>query len=177
MCGRWRAGLAALVLITVLIMSVACGGGAETATPESPVSTTPSLSPTPVPEEPNPEATPPAPTVTPLPTPVPSPTAPATPAPTPLPQTAALKLEVASPAEDTVVRLSSITGGGFPVAGLTSPDATVSVNGILATPDHQGRFSAELPLTEQDNPLPIEVIATSINGEQRSLIRTVIFLP
>ena len=76
-----------------------------------------------------------------------------------------------------MVRLSSITGGGFPVAGLTSPDATVSVNGILVTPDHQGRFSAELPLTEQDNPLPIEVIATSINGEQRSLIRTVIFLP
>ncbi len=89
-----------------------------------------------------------------------------------MPQTADLKLELTSPAEDTVVTSKFVT-----VAGLTSPDATVSVNGILATPDAQGRFSVDLPLSFEDNPLSIEVIATSVAGEQRSAVRTVIFLP
>jgi hypothetical protein len=63
------------------------------------------------------------------------------------------------------------------VAGVTSPDATVSVNGILVTPDADGRFSIELTADPEDNPLPVEVIATSVAGEQLSLVRTVIFIP
>ena len=63
------------------------------------------------------------------------------------------------------------------VAGLTSPDATVSVNGILAEPDPQGRFAVDLHLSLEDNPVSIEVIATSLAGEQRSVVRTVIYVP
>ena len=70
-----------------------------------------------------------------------------------------------------------VTSNVVTVSGLTSPDATVSVNGILAKPDGQGRFSVDLLLSLVDNPLSIEVIATSVAGEQRSVIRTVIFVP
>lgn len=92
--------------------------------------------------------------------------------PTPIPQTAALKLEVTSPRDNAVVSSPTIT-----VAGLTSPDAAVSVNGRLVTPDPDGRFAADLSVTLADNPLPIEVIATSISGEQRWLVLTVIYIP
>jgi|TARA_B100000315_G_scaffold101065_1_gene92875 hypothetical protein len=77
-----------------------------------------------------------------------------------------------SPAEDAVVNSDSVT-----VAGLTSPDATVSVNGVLVTPDVQGRFAIDLSMSLRDNPLSIEVIATSVAGERRSVVRTVIFIP
>lgn len=70
-----------------------------------------------------------------------------------------------------------VTSNVVTVAGLTSPDATVSVNGILAKPDAQGRFSVDLLLSLVDNPLSIEVIATSVAGEQRSVVRTVILIP
>jgi hypothetical protein len=63
------------------------------------------------------------------------------------------------------------------VAGLTSPDAAVSVNGRLVTADPDGRFGTDLPVTLADNPLPIEVIATSISGERRWLVLTVIYIP
>jgi hypothetical protein len=89
-----------------------------------------------------------------------------------LPRASELKLEVTSPAEDAVVNSDSVT-----VAGLTSPDAMVSVNGVLVTPDDQGRFTVDLPMSLQDNPLSIEVIATSVAGERRSVVRTVIFIP
>ena len=63
------------------------------------------------------------------------------------------------------------------VSGLTSPDATVSVNGILSEPDPQGRFTVDLHLSLENNPLSIEVISTSLAGEQRSVVRTVIYVP
>ena len=69
-----------------------------------------------------------------------------------------------------------VTSPLITVAGLTSPDATVSVNGILAPPDALGRFSVELLITQDENPLSIEVIATSLSGELETVIRTVIFL-
>ena len=81
-------------------------------------------------------------------------------------------MQVTHPSKDSVVTSDVVT-----VAGLTSPDASVSVNGILATPDSEGRFSVELLLSLMDNPLSIQVIATSIAGEQRSVVRTVIFVP
>ena len=81
-------------------------------------------------------------------------------------------LEIIAPAEETVVTTQIVT-----VVGLTSPDATVSVNGILVAPDAQGRFSVDLPISLDHNPLPIEVIASSVAGEQRSVVRTAIFIP
>ena len=98
---------------------------------------------------------------------------PATPSgPTPVPQTAALQLEVIFPPEDLVVDTETIT-----VTGIASPDATVSVNGNLAVPNAEGRYSLQLTITSDENPLTIEVIATSVAGEELSVVRTVIFVP
>ena len=170
-CIQW-ASWGTVVLLATL---VACGGQDATVTPpaEAPTSTVVIAESTPSPTV---QA---APTVAPSPTPslagtataVPSPTVPSTPSPTVLPQTESLKLEVTTPPEDTLVTSEFVT-----VSGLTSPDATVSVNGVLALPDSEGRFSVDLPLSSEENPLSIEIIATSISGEQRFVVRTVIFV-
>jgi len=110
------------------------------------------------------------PTMPPIPTATPEPVAPA--GPTPVPQSAALQLDVTFPAEDMIVDSETIT-----VTGIASPDATVSINGNLAIPDTEGRFSLELTISPDENPLAIEVIATSVAGEELSLVRTVIFVP
>tara|TARA_Y100000815_G_C13280727_1_gene476819 strand:+ start:67 stop:336 length:270 start_codon:yes stop_codon:yes gene_type:complete len=89
-----------------------------------------------------------------------------------MPQSAALDLDVTFPPEDMIVDNETIT-----VTGIASPDATVSVNGNLAIPDADGRFSLELIISPDENPLAIEVIATSVAGEELSLVRTVIFVP
>ena len=89
-----------------------------------------------------------------------------------MPQSAALDLDVTFPPEDMIVDSETIT-----VTGIASPDATVSVNGNLAIPDADGRFSLELMISPDENPLAIEVIATSVAGEELSLVRTVIFVP
>tara|TARA_B100000745_G_C20124353_1_gene385073 strand:- start:1007 stop:1276 length:270 start_codon:yes stop_codon:yes gene_type:complete len=89
-----------------------------------------------------------------------------------VPQSAALDLDVTFPPEDMIVDNETIT-----VTGIASPDATVSVNGNLAIPDADGRFSLELIISPDENPLAIEVIATSVAGEELSLVRTVIFVP
>ena len=60
------------------------------------------------------------------------------------------------------------------VAGFTSPDATLSVNGDLVTPEADGSFSIEVYISPGENPLAIEIIATSITGDQQSVVRTVI---
>ena len=84
--------------------------------------------------------------------PLPSPTAEPTlaPAATPVPIT----LEVTFPSGDMVVDSDTIT-----VVGITSTDATVSVNGNLVTPDVEGRFAIDLTIMPWENPLAIEVIA------------------
>ncbi|PKB73604.1 MAG: hypothetical protein BZY75_00970 [SAR202 cluster bacterium Io17-Chloro-G7] len=85
----------------------------------------------------------------------------------PSPDAAALDLQVITPLENAL-----ITEETFTVAGVTRPDATVSVNGILAAPDLQGNFAVELTLSSEDNPFSIEVIASSITGENRSIVLT-----
>ena len=106
----------------------------------------------------------PAPTDTPAPTPAPTET--------PIPVSSELTLEITSPAEDQTVTSESVT-----VAGFASPDATVSVNGNLVIPSTDGSFSIELTITPGNNPFLIEVIATSLAGEQQSVVRTVILVP
>ena len=87
------------------------------------------------------------------------------------PQTQALTLRIASPEINLVTGSDRVT-----VSGVTSPDATLSVNGLLALPDAQGRFSISLDRFQSENPLVIEVVATSITGESESQVRPVIFL-
>ncbi|MCH8296528.1 MAG: hypothetical protein IH873_00540 [Chloroflexi bacterium] len=86
------------------------------------------------------------------------------------PQTQALTLRIASPEINLVTGSDRVT-----VSGVTSPDATLSVNGLLALPDAQGRFSISLDRFQSENPLVIEVVATSITGESKSQVRPVIF--
>ena len=183
-----------LLLGLILVLSIACGEESATLAPTATVPasltqvtvTTPRPTDTPIPTDtPSPTATPvppPRPTQTPtftptmVPTPtptqapLPSPTAEPTlaPAATPVPIT----LEVTFPSGDMVVDSDTIT-----VVGITSTDATVSVNGNLVTPDVEGRFAIDLTIMPWENPLAIEVIATSLTGESRSLVRTVIFVP
>lgn len=141
----------------------------STPTPSVIATVVPTVIPTVIPTlaPPRPAATLIVPTV---PTATPEPGAPA--GPTPVPQSAALDLDVTFPPEDMIVDNETIT-----VTGIASPDATVSINGNLAIPDADGRFSLELIISPDENPLAIEVIATSVAGEELSLVRTVIFVP
>ena len=141
----------------------------STPTPSVIPTTVPTVIPTVIPilAPPRPAATLTVPTV---PTATPELGAPA--GPTPVPQSAALDLDVTFPPEDMIVDNETIT-----VTGIASPDATVSINGNLAIPDADGRFSLELIISPDENPLAIEVIATSVAGEELSLVRTVIFVP
>ena len=173
---RKKTRIAALGLAVLMGLLIACGGDEATPTPvatagpastPSPTATTePTRAPTPAyTPTARPISTPSPPVSTPAPSPVP------TPGPTLLHQAAQLRLEVTSPPGDAVVTSDSVK-----VAGRSSPDATVSVNGVLVTPDSQGRFAIDLPMSPQENPLSIEVIATSVAGERRSVVRTVIFI-
>ena len=141
----------------------------STPTPSVIPTVVPTVIPTVIPTlaPPRPAATLTVPTV---PTATPEPEAPA--GPTPVPQSAELDLDVTFPPEDMIVDNETIT-----VTGIASPDATVSINGNLAIPDADGRFSLELIISPDENPLAIEVIATSVAGEELSLVRTVIFVP
>ena len=149
---------------------------APTATPEPtptsrPVPTavpvpTPTPAPTRVPPTPTPAATPtPAPTPTPSPTSTPAPT----PAPPPIHQPAELFLEVSEPQDNGVVGTPDII-----VSGRSSPDATVSVNGQVAEVDAEGSFSTPEPVTLQEGPNAIEVIASDLAGGAETMVLTVI---
>ena len=61
------------------------------------------------------------------------------------------------------------------IMGRASPDATVSANGQLASMDPSGNFEALLALEEGPN--LIEVIASDLAGEARTLVLTVIYIP
>jgi len=129
---------AVALIMTVLALSAACGGGEQalpTAAPETGAKFSPDLE----------------------------------------PQTQSFMLRLASPDVNLVTDSDLVS-----VSGVASPDATVSVNGHLALPDAQGKFSISLGRPETRNPMApnpfvIEVVATSITGEYESRIRPVIF--
>ena len=61
------------------------------------------------------------------------------------------------------------------VSGRASPDATVSVNGLLVELDLSGNFEALLPLEEGPN--LIEVIASDLGDNVSTRVMTVIYIP
>ncbi|KKU29200.1 MAG: Transcriptional regulator, XRE family [Candidatus Amesbacteria bacterium GW2011_GWA2_47_11b] len=58
------------------------------------------------------------------------------------------------------------------IVGITSPEATISINGDLVVLEKGGRFFLRLPLTDGEN--TISIIATSKSGKTASQIRTII---
>lgn len=86
------------------------------------------------------------------------------------PQTQSLMLRLDSLIIDLVTDSNQVS-----VFGVASPDATVSVNGRLTLPDAQGRFSIDLDRPQNENPMTIEVAATSITGEYEYQVRPVVF--
>ena len=176
---------AGLILGFILVLLISCGDESPTVAPTATIasSPTPVTITTPAPTDtPSPTATAvPSPSPTQAPTlaptaaatpdaPLPSPTAEPASAQTPTPPP--LELEVSFPSGNTVINSDTFT-----VTGITSPDATVSVNGDLATLDVEGRFAVDLTILPWENPLAVEVIATSLSGESSSVVRTVIFIP
>ncbi|MCH8107954.1 MAG: hypothetical protein IIB30_06325 [Chloroflexi bacterium] len=175
-----------LIMGLILVLLIACGDESATTAPTatapasstivtiSPTTPTATVAPAPSPMQ----TLTPTPAPPPTPTQAPSPTVSPLPSPTAEPALAAtitldpLTLEVTFPSRDMVVDTSTIT-----VTGITSPDATVSVNGYLAAPDVAGRFAVDVTIVPWENPLAIEIIATSLTGESRSLVRTVIYIP
>ena len=141
--------IAGILLATLGI--IGCTQDVERATP----------TPSPVPAIPTPTATP-SPTPSPSPPPGPTPTiAPtSTPIPTaiPIPR---LVLDVQGPADGTTVQNAAVV-----VHGLTSPGATLTVNGEVVFVDRDGRFQTEVTLVAGDN--RVEVIATDATGTQVS---------
>jgi hypothetical protein len=83
--------------------------------------------------------------------------------------TTALPLEVTQPEDESIVNTSEVM-----VKGETTADAVVTVNGILADVDADGRFSATVSLEEGPN--VIEVYASDFEGREASEILSVIYV-
>ena len=170
--------------LTLAIASLAVFAACAEAAPRHPAT------PTPVPEPTN-TPTPPTPTPVPSPTPTPQPTATPTPVPSPtaipsptptlvvssptaIPvnnvQKLSLSLEIEGLTDEFEVRGDSIT-----INGQTTPDAIVSINGVIVPVDDTGRF--EVPLVLNEGPNLIEIVASDLEGIPISTQLTVVSLP
>ena len=81
-----------------------------------------------------------------------------------------LFMQVTNLPKESVVRVGTIT-----VKGVTTPDALVSVNGVLANVDSSGRFAA--PVSLQEAPNLVEVVASDFRGNKVSSVLTIIYIP
>ncbi len=86
------------------------------------------------------------------------------------PPAKALFLQVDSPAED-----DSVDSSRLQVSGSTIPGAVVSVDGDLVKVKSDGTFSTEIKLDEGPN--DVEVVASDRDGNEQSVIRSVIYEP
>lgn len=150
-------------------------GGPATSTATSQAS--PSVTPT---RTPTPGA---GPTAVPSPTqssssPTPTPTRSALPTATPRPVvtnpvatvSTDLTLDIFGIGEETIVKGSSII-----VAGRTRADAVLSINGVIIPMDADGRFEVTVALNMGPN--LIEVVASDLDGNQKSRVLLVVALP
>ena len=79
-----------------------------------------------------------------------------------------LSLNILEPQDESVVYESRIT-----VSGETEPDAVVSINGIIADVDYQGKFTGEVNLDAGPN--IIEVVASDFNANEESVVLAVVY--
>ena len=143
----YRAALIVAAAV-VALAAAGCSGGDPTATP------TPTSAPTAT-------APPPSPT----PTPMPTPTAALTTG-----EGERLFIEIAEPADESVVSTDTVA-----VRGSTTADAVVSVNGAVVEVDAQGSFEAIVTLEEGPN--LIEVVASDLTGAGESIDIVVVYIP
>jgi hypothetical protein len=79
-------------------------------------------------------------------------------------------LDITQPLDETTVNTPTVQ-----VKGVTTADATVSVNGSLVDVDASGKFSTTVPLTLGPN--SISVVASDSQGNENSQVLTVIYAP
>ena len=124
-------------------------------------------------------------------TPIPAPTATTAPVqptatavppvPTPVPTSAPIQigtsptglglfLELQGLSENTIVR-----GDAIVASGITSPDAVLSINGVIIPINDDGSFEVTLALTEGPNLL--EIVSSDLSGNQESRALWVVALP
>lgn len=149
--------------------------------PTATASTTPEPSATPIPIPPTPTAITVLPTATPVPpaptpTPTPTPVATATPVPvaTATPtldsDTFNLRLDFEGISDENVVRSDTVF-----LRGVTTPDAVVSVNGVIVRVEADGTF--ELALALKEGPNEVVIIASDISGNIASSTLVVVSIP
>ena len=162
-----RAIVVLTLVTTVLLHLVSCGQKADTPEATPSPATTLSARPTPFPTT-TPSATP---------TPFPTTTLSATPTPFPTLRRPALLakeelfLRLVSPVStEVVVNQSSIE-----IIGRTRVDALVTVGDYVIEPDIEGWFRQEMELDPGAN--IIEVIVSVANGEEKSQVLAVIYVP
>ena len=105
-------------------------------------------------------------------TPTPAIEATATPTATPTPRATpkSLFLTVTSPEDESIVETSEVT-----VIGETLPTAIVSVNGEEVNVEDDGTFSTTVTLEEGPN--DIQIVASTLGGQETSVILMVAYMP
>ena len=83
---------------------------------------------------------------------------------------AGLFLKITNLPKESVVRTGTVS-----ISGLTTPDALVSVNGVLVDVDGDGAFMATVSLLQEPN--LIEIIASDFQGNKVSAVLTIIYIP
>ncbi len=116
-----------------------------------------------------------APTSTPTFTITPTPTSEGTPGPTPTPAIVSeipsgLFLKITNLPKESVVRSPTVS-----ISGTTTPDALVSVNGVLVDVGADGGFTTTVALKEEPN--LIEVVASDFQGNKVSAVLSIIYIP
>lgn len=153
------------------ITAAACTQSVDRATP-TPLPPTATQAPANTPEPtraPAPTATPTRPAATSTSTSAPTPT----PKPVPVSTTTrrfGLFLEIDGLSDENVVRGDNITA-----KGRTSPDAIVSINGVIVPVDAEGNFQVKLAL--DPGPNIIEVVASDPDGNEVNKVIAVVSLP
>jgi hypothetical protein len=162
------------IALTGAASLVACAQAAprHPATPTPDAQPEPTATPTPVATAtPEPTPTPaPTPTVAPVPTATAIPSSSPTPIPTMNIKAYTLSLEIEGLTDESIVYGTSIT-----VRGVTSPDAIVSINGVIVPIDEFGQFN--VPLILSPGPNVVEVVASDLDGNQVSSVIAIVSMP
>ncbi len=81
-----------------------------------------------------------------------------------------LFLRMTNVPKESVVHTTPIS-----LSGITSPDAVVSVNGVLVDVNREGKFTASVALEPAPN--LIEIVASDFRSNKVSAVLTVIHIP